>query len=144
MNKIKAHEEFKEFLRAGKHRITPERFEVLDFAINSGDHYTADELYLKMRENKSNISRATVYNSLELLVKCGMLAKRNFGENKTFYESSYNKKNHVHLVCKVCGEIIESDNAELTKLVTKIAKANNFRKDSFQFNIFGECKKHDK
>jgi len=107
MNKKKAHEEFTFFLKKYKHRITPERFEVLDFAIESDKHFTADELYLEMKKGNSNVSRATVYNSLELLVKCGMLAKRNFGKNKTFYESSYNRKNHVHLICKVCGKIIE-------------------------------------
>ena len=97
-----------------------------------------------MKEAKSNISRATVYNSLELLVKCKMLAKRNFGENRTLYESSYNKQNHVHLVCKICGEILESDNEQVAELVSKIAKRNNFKNESFQFNIFGECKKHSK
>ena len=144
MDNTKAHEEFTEFLRTDKHRITPERFEVLDFALTNSEHYTADELYLKMKEAKSNISRATVYNSLELLVKCKMLAKRNFGENKTLYESSYNKRNHVHLICKVCAEILESDNAQVAKLVSEISKNNNFKNESFQFNILGECKKHSK
>ncbi len=144
MNDTKAHAEFTEFLKTDKHRITPERFEVLDFALSNGEHYTADELYLKMKEAKSNISRATVYNSLELLVKCKMLAKRNFGENRTLYESSYNKQNHVHLICKICGEILESDNEQVTELVSKIAKRNKFNNESFQFNIFGKCKKHSK
>ena len=144
MTNKKAHEEFKSFLKIKKHRITPERFEVLDFAISGNNHFTADELYLEMKKGKSNVSRATVYNSLELLVKCGMLAKRYFGENKTFYESSFNKQNHVHLICKVCGEIIESDNKKISKLVETIASENDFEHKSFQFNIFGFCKKHSK
>ncbi len=144
MNKTKAHEEFKEFLKNGKHRITPERFEVLDFAMESGNHFTADKLYLDMKKGKSNISRATVYNSLELLVKCEMLAKRNFGDNKTFYESSFYRNNHVHLVCKVCGNINESDNVKVAELVNIISKKNKFINESFQFNIFGECEKHSK
>ncbi len=142
MNQIKAHDEFKIFLKSGKHRITPERFEVLNYAIESGNHFTADDLYLEMKNGKSNVSRATVYNSLELLVKCEMLVKRNFGENKTFYESSYNRKNHVHLICKVCNEIIESDNIKVAELVNSIAKKNKFISESFQFNILGKCKKH--
>lgn len=142
MKKNKAHEKFREFLKAGKHRITPERFEVLDFALAFNDHFTADELYLNMREGKSNISRATVYNSLELVVKCKMLAKRNFGENKTFYESSYNRQNHGHLICKTCGNIIEFNNAKVSEIVDNIVAQNNFTPDSFQFNIFGNCKKH--
>jgi Fur family ferric uptake transcriptional regulator len=142
MNNKKAHEEFKSFLKLDKHRITPERFEVLDFAIASNNHFTADDLYFEMKQGKSNVSRATVYNSLELLVKCGMLAKRYFGENKTFYEASFNKKNHVHLICKECGEIIESDDKKIAKLVEIIASKNDFVHESFQFNIFGTCKKH--
>lgn len=142
MDKKKANEDFKEFLRDGKHRITPERFEVLDFAMKSGNHFTADELYLKMKQANSNISRATVYNSLELIVKSEMLVKRNFGENKTFYESSYNKENHVHLVCSECGNIIESDDIQIEELVKLISKKNNFVAESFQFNILGKCKLH--
>ena len=142
MDKKKANEEFKEFLKEGKHRITPERFEVLDFAMDAGNHFTADELYLKMKQANSNISRATVYNSLELIVKSEMLARRNFGENKTFYESSYNKDNHVHLVCRVCGKIIESDNGQVEKLVNLISNNNDFEAELFQFNILGKCKMH--
>jgi len=142
LNKNKAHERFKIFLKNGKHRVTPERFEVLDYAIDRSDHFSADELYLKMKNGKSNVSRATVYNSLELLVKCKMLAKRNFGENKTFYESSYNKQNHGHLICKVCGEIIEFNNSKIYQIVEEIVSDMDFKTDSFQFNIFGQCKKH--
>lgn len=143
MDKKEAHKEFKEFLKLEKHRITPERFEVLSFAMDSGNHFTADELYLKMKEGKSNISRATVYNSLELLFNSGMLAKRNFGENKTFYESSYNRQNHVHLVCGECGNIIEFTDEDVSKLVAKISAKNNFASESFQFNILGKCKIHN-
>ena len=142
MNKEKAHDEFKIFLKSGKHRITPERFEVLDYAIGSGNHFTADDLYLEMKNGNSNVSRATVYNSLELLVKCEMLAKRNFGDNKTFYESSYNIQNHGHLICKVCGDIIEFNHPKLSNIVDDIVAKNDFTRDSFQFNIFGKCKKH--
>ncbi len=142
MNKEKVHDKFKLFLKSGKHRITPERFEVLNYAIGSGNHFTADDLYLEMKNGKSNVSRATVYNSLELLVKCEMLAKRNFGDNKTFYESSYNIQNHGHLICTVCGDIIEFNHPKLSDIVDNIVKKNDFIRDSFQFNIFGKCKKH--
>ena len=142
MVKKKVHDKFKKFLKIGNHRITPERFEVLDYAIEREDHFSADELYLKMKNGKSNVSRATVYNSLELLVKCEMLIKRNFGDNKTFYESSYNKQNHGHLICKVCGKIIEFNHSKVFKIVDDTASDNDFMPDSFQFNIIGQCKNH--
>ena len=142
MVKKKVHDKVKKFLKIGNHRITPERFEVLDYAIEREDHFSADELYLKMKNGKSNVSRATVYNSLELLVKCEMLIKRNFGDNKTFYESSYNKQNHGHLICKVCGKIIEFNHSKVFKIVDDTASDNEFMPDSFQFNIIGQCKNH--
>ena len=72
----KAEEEFRDFLKKGKHRVTPERFEVMDFALDYDGHFGADELYIKMKTEKSNISRATIYNTLELLASCELLAKR--------------------------------------------------------------------
>lgn len=142
MEKEKVHEKFKKFLKSGKHRITPERFEVLDCALDSGGHFSADELYIEMKAGKSNVSRATVYNSLELLVKCEILVKRNFGDNKTFYESSYNRQNHGHVICKVCGKIVEFNNPKMIEIVNEIVEQSDFSDDSFQFNIFGQCKKH--
>ena len=142
MEKEKFHEKFKKFLKSGKHRITPERFEVLDCALDGGGHFSAVELYIEMKAGKSNVSRATVYNSLELLVKCEILIKRNFGDNKTFYESSYNRQNHGHLICKVCGKIVEFNNPKMIEIVDEIAEQSGFSDDSFQFNIFGQCTKH--
>ena len=98
MNKNNAHEKFKTFLKKGNHRITSERFEVLDYALDYKGHFGADDLYVAMKNKNSNISRATIYNTLELLAKCNLLAKRNFGDGKTRYESSFNRKNHDHLI----------------------------------------------
>ncbi len=140
MEKQKAHEQFKSYLKKGKHRITPERFEVLDFALDYKGHFAADELYIKMKNNDSNVSRATVYNSLELLAKCDLLAKRNFGRNKTFYESSYNRKNHDHLICTSCGKIKEFSNGKISRLVDEICNELGFEPSGYSFNIFGKCK----
>ena len=95
-----------------------------------------------MKSNQSNVSRATVYNSLELLVKCELLVKRHFGDNKTFYESGYNRQNHGHLICKVCGKIVEFSSPKMGEIVDEIVSKNGFSDDSFQFNIFGQCNKH--
>ncbi|MBN1301672.1 MAG: transcriptional repressor [Melioribacteraceae bacterium] len=134
-----AHEQFKKFLKQGKHRITPERFEVLDFAIEYKGHFAADELFIKMKNNNSNVSRATVYNTLELLAQCDLLAKRNFGENKAYYESSFNRKNHDHLICTKCGRIQEFSNAKITQIVDEISEKFGFESTGYSFNIFGIC-----
>lgn len=137
---LKAKEEFTGFLRQQKHRITPERFEVLDFALDYNDHFGADELYIKMKMNKSNVSRATVYNTLELLAQCEILAKRHFGDNKTHYEASFNRKNHDHLICTTCGHITEFRSEQIQKIVDEISTELGFTPSGYSFNIFGFCK----
>lgn len=134
-----AHEEFKLFLKKGSHRITPERFEVLDYALEYDGHFGADELYLKMKSNNSNVSRATVYNTLELLASCELLAKRNFGENKARYESNYGKKTHDHLICLTCGAIKEFSEPKIAKIVEDVAGKLGFDISGYSFNIFGKC-----
>ncbi len=135
----KAHEEFKYFLKEEKHRITPERFEVLDYALDQKGHFGADELYIEMKKNDSNISRATVYNTIELLAQCELLSKRHFGENKTRYESNFNRKNHDHLICTNCGKIKEFSNSKVEELVKQISEELGFENSGYSFNIFGKC-----
>lgn len=139
MTKEAAHKEFREFLKRGDNRITPERFEVLDHAMDYKGHFGADELYIKMRTSNSDISRATVYNTVELLAQCGLVVKRNFGENKTLYESNLNKQSHDHLICTNCGTIKEFSEPKIQKIVKELSEAIGFLPDSYSFNIYGKC-----
>jgi Fur family ferric uptake transcriptional regulator len=139
MEREKAHEEFRRFLKRGDNRITPERFEVLDHAVEYQGHFGADELYISMKANHSEISRATVYNTIELLAQCGLLIKRNFGENKTRYESNINKISHDHLICTNCGAIKEFSEPKIQKIVKEISEEIGFDSTGYSFNIFGKC-----
>lgn len=138
-----AHKKFKEYLKTAKHRITPERFEVLDAAMEQEGHFGADDLYVTMKTNKSNISRATVYNTLDLLEQCGILAKRNFGDNISRYESSMNRKNHDHLICTSCGAIKEFTSPRIQAIVNEISSELGFEPTGYSFNIFGKCNNKD-
>ncbi len=140
MKKEKAHEQFRIYLKREKHRITSERFEVLDFALEYNGHFGADDLYVQMKTKKSNVSRATIYNTLELLAKCELLAKRNFGDGLTRFESSFNRKNHDHLICINCGEIVEFTSSKVQGIVDKMCDELGFENSGYSFNIFGKCK----
>ncbi len=140
MSKLKAEEIFRDFLKRGKNRITPERFEVLDAAIDHDGHFGADDLYIKMKNANSRVSRATVYNTLELLAQCELITKRNFGDHINRYESSYKKQTHDHLICIDCGKIIEFSDAKFKKLPASISDELGFIFDSYSFNIFARCK----
>ncbi len=140
MKNQQAAEIFRSFLKSGSNRITPERFEVLDAAIDYEGHFGADDLYILMKNRKSRVSRATVYKTLELLVQCDLLTKRNFGDNLTRYESSYKKQNHDHLICMDCGRIVEFSNPKVKKLPEEISEELGFDVESYSFNIFARCK----
>ncbi len=135
-----AAEIFRSFLKSEKNRITPERFEVMDAALEYEGHFGADDLYVLMKNHKSRVSRATVYNTLELLVQCDLLSKRNFGDNMTRYESSYKRQNHDHLICMDCGRIVEFVNPKIKELPDEMSEELGFNVESYSFNIFARCK----
>lgn len=137
--KAEAEEKFREFLKNGKNRITPERFEVLSAALDYQGHFGADDLYIAMKKMNSGVSRATVYNTVELLEQCQIISKRNFGDNMNRYESSFGKKNHEHLVCTSCGKIIEFSTPELDGIIGKVCQKEGFEMTNYTFNIFGRC-----
>ena len=139
MEKENAREIFHKFLKNG-YRITPQRFEVLDAALDYGTHFTPDELFLRMKNSGSKVSRATVYNTLELLVKCNLLSKRLFDQKITMYESNFNRTQHDHIICENCGEIIEFSAEEVKKIVDKIAEEFNVEPTGYSFNIYAKCK----
>jgi Fur family transcriptional regulator, ferric uptake regulator len=91
-----------------------------------------------MKTSHSNISRATVYNTVELLAQCGLLIKRNFGEKRTHYESNI-KKTHDHLICTNCGSIKEFSEPKIQKIVKDLSQEIGFEVTGYSLNIFGKC-----
>lgn len=140
MKNQQAIELFRSFLKNGQNRITPERFEVLNAAIEYQGHFGADDLFILMKNRKSHVSRATVYKTLELLAQCDLVIKRNFGDNLTRYESSFKKQNHDHLICVDCGRIVEFTDESVAKSPKQICDKLGFNFGSYSFNIFAHCK----
>ena len=140
MKNKQAEEIFRNFLKSGKYRITPERFEVLEAALEYDGHFNADDLYILMKNSNSRISRATVYKTLELLAQCELLSKRNFGDNINRFESSFKRQVHDHLICVDCGKIIEFADPRIKQLPEQLSDDLGFNFESYSFNIFGRCK----
>lgn len=135
-----ASEIFREFLKGEKNRITPERFEVMDSALDYEGHFGADDLYILMKNQNANVSRATVYKTLELLVQCNLISRRNFGDNLTRYESNFKKQTHDHLICMDCGRIVEFSDERIKEFPHQISSELGFNLESYSFNIFARCK----
>jgi len=140
LRNTQAEEIFRSFLKAGKNRITPERFEVLDAAMDYEGHFGADDLYIIMKNANSHVSRATVYKTLELLAQCELLTKRHFGDHITRFESSFKRQVHDHLICVDCGRIVEFADQRIKKMPEDISEGLGFNFESYSFNIFARCK----
>src|SRR5438552_7094960 len=130
---------FQAFLQTQGLKLTSERTALVREIFSTHYHFEADELLFKMKEKSVKISRATIYRTLELLVKSGMVRRVHLGEDHYHYEHVSGNSHHDHLVCTTCGAVIEFHDPLLEARQREICARKKFTPTFHNLQILGVC-----
>ncbi|HUP61095.1 MAG TPA: transcriptional repressor [Thermoanaerobaculia bacterium] len=130
---------FQDFLQQQGLKLTGERTALLREIFSTHYHFEADELLFKMKEKNVKISRATIYRTLELLVKSGLVRRVHLGEDHYHYEHVSGNSHHDHLICTICGAVIEFHDETLEQRQREICAKKKFTPTFHNLQILGVC-----
>ena len=122
----------------GSKRSSKREF-ILNVFLRHEGHLSADDLYDLIHREDQQVSRATVYRSLQWMVEAGIARKVDFGEGRFRFEHSYRHPRHFHLICQSCNRSSEFLSSDIEALIEEIATARNFSARESVLQIYGTC-----
>jgi Fur family ferric uptake transcriptional regulator len=113
------------------------------YSLPQDEHIDVEGLFLRMRNNGYSISRATIYNTLDLLVECGLAVKHQFKDKVALYEQALTYKHHDHYVCNQCRKILEFSDQRINLIKEEMGNVFSSHITSHSLVLYGDCQIRD-
>ena len=143
----KVTEIFSNYLSGNNQRKTPERYAILSEIYDNDGHFDIESMYILKKNKNYRVSRATLYNTIELLLDCKLIRKHQFGKTQAKYERSFLRRQHDHIICTSCDEVIEFCDPRIQNIKNSVLENMHFKIERHSLNFYGtfnNCQNNEK
>ena len=139
MDCASAIESFLAYLRDHNLPVTAQRQAIAEVVLCSDRHVSADDIERELWARGAAVGTATIYRTLDVMVRSGLVVERDFGEGFRRFEPARDEPNHEHLICTVCGRVVEFRDERLDRMTMLIAEQHDFVRSRHKLVIEGVC-----
>jgi Fur family transcriptional regulator, ferric uptake regulator len=131
---------FRRYLREQGLPVTQQREVVASVIFNSSDHLSVEQIEAELKKEGEKIGKATIYRTIEILVRSGLVEEHDFGEGFKRYEHLFGGQPvHEHLICTACSKVVEFQSQEVVRLQEDTARTHGFLPTRHKLEIYGIC-----
>jgi Fur family ferric uptake transcriptional regulator len=126
-------------LKKAAKRLTPQRRSILEVLLDSHDHLDVEQIRARAARSGEQVSYATVYRTMRMLVDSGLIKERHFDDGTARYEYVKDGEHHDHLICVRCGDVIEFYDDTVEARQEAVAAKHGFTMTGHRHEIYGVC-----